>query len=109
MILNWYESDFFYRIQSFHEFANFYFKFVKQYSSIAHSLIDTTKIVTQRAKKDITLRKTNFLTSKARRSFQRYIATFTSLLFLINFDAKKQIKLFINISSYWISKILLEK
>ncbi len=68
-----------------------------------------TKKAAQRTKKDLTLRKNDFLTPKACRSFEELVATFINLLFLVYLDAKRPIQLEIDVSSYAISEILSQK
>ncbi len=109
MILNWPEPESVCEVQSFLGFANFYCRFVKMFSRIAHPLTDTTKGETQRTKKDLALWKKDFLTPKACRSFQELVATFTNSLFLVHFVAKRPIRLETDASGYTISEILLQK
>ncbi len=108
-ILNWPEPESVRGIQSFLGFAHFYRQFVKGFSKIAHLLTDTTKEEMQRTKKDLALRKKDFLTPEAYSSFQNLVATFTNSPFLVHFDAKCPIKLEIDASSYAISGILSQK
>ncbi len=68
-----------------------------------------TKGEAQRTKKDLALRKKDFLTSEARRCFQELVATFTNSPFLVNFDAKHPIRLETDASGYAISGILSQK
>lgn len=68
-----------------------------------------TKRKVQRTKKDLALRKTDFLTTETRRFFYELVATFINLMFLIHFDAKRQIKLETDTSDYTISGILSQK
>ncbi len=68
-----------------------------------------TKEAAQRTKKDLALRKKDFLTAEARRSFQDLVATFTTSPVLIHFDAKRPIKLETDASGYAISGILSQK
>ncbi len=105
-ILNWQEPASVREVQSFLGVANFHRRFVKGFSRIAHPLTDMTKEVAQRTKKDLALRKKDFLTPEARRSFQELVATFTTSPFLVHFDAKRPIKLETNSSGYAISGIL---
>ena len=105
-ILNWPEPESVREVQSFLGFANFYRRFVKGFSRIAHPLTDMTKGAAQRTKKDLALRKKDFLTPEARRSFQELVATFTTSPFLVYFDAKRPIKLETDSSGYEISGIL---
>ena len=107
-ILNWPEPESVREVQSFLGFANFYRRFVKGFSRIAHPLTDTTKGVAQRTKKDLALRKKDFLTPEARRSFQELVATFTTSPFLVHFDAKRPIELETDASGYAISGILFQ-
>ncbi len=99
-ILDWPEPESVREVQSFLGFANFYRRFVKGFSRIAHPLTETTKREAQRTKKDLALRKKDFLTPEARRSFQELVATFTTSPFLVHFDAKRPIKLETNASDY---------
>ncbi len=92
-ISNWPEPESVREIQSFLGFAKFYRRFVKVFFRIAHPLTDTTKVEAQRTKKDLALRKKDFLTPEACRSFQKLVATFTNSPFLVHFDAKRSIKL----------------
>ena len=108
-ILNWPEPESVREIQSFLGFANFYRRFVKGFSRIAHPLTDMTKGAAQRTKKDLALRKKDFLTTEARRSFHELVATFTTSPFLAHFDAKCPIKLETDASGYAISGILSQK
>ncbi len=96
-------------VQSFLGFTNFYCRFVKRFSRISHLLTDMTKGAVQRTKKDLALRKTDFLTPEARRSFQELRANFTTPPFLFHFDAKRPIKLETDASGYAISGILSQK
>lgn len=68
-----------------------------------------TKGVAQRTNKDLALRKKDFLTTEARRSFHELVATFTTSPFFAHFDAKRPIKLETDASSYAISDILSQK
>ncbi len=68
-ILNWPEPQSVCEVQSFLGFANFYRRFVKVCSRIAHFFMDMSKVVARRTKKDIALRKKVFLIPEARRSF----------------------------------------
>ncbi len=108
-ILNWPEPESVCEVQSFPGFTNFYRRFVKEFSGIAHPLTDTTKGAAQRTKKDLALLKKDFLTPEARRSFQEFVATFTNLPFLVQFNAKRPIKLETDDSGYAISGILSQK
>ena len=108
-ILNWPEPESVREVQSFLGFANFYRRFVKEFSRIAHPLTDTTKREAQRTKKDLALRKKDFLTPEACRSFQELVATFTNSPLLVYFDAKCPIKLETDASDYAISGVLSQK
>ncbi len=99
-ILNWPELESVREFQSFLGFANFYRRFVNDFFRIAYLLTDTTKRAAKRTKKDVALRKKDFLTPGARRSFQELVATFTNSPFLIYFDAKRPIKLETDASGY---------
>ncbi len=55
------------------------------------------------------MRKKDFLTPEARRSFQELVATFTNSPFLVYFDAKHAIRLETDASGYAISGILSQK
>ncbi len=68
-----------------------------------------TKGAAQRTKKDLALRKKDFLMPEARRFFQELVATFTNSPFLVYFDAKRSIRLETDPSGYAISGILLQK
>ncbi len=92
-ILNWPEPESVCEVQSFLGFANFYRRFVKEFSTIAHPLTDMTKGETQTTNKDLALRKKDFLTPEACKSFLELVATFTTSPFLVHFDAKSPIKL----------------
>ena len=109
IILNSPEPQSVREVQSFLGFANFYSQFVKGFSRRSHLLTGMTKGEAQRTKKDVTLRKKDFLTSEACRSFQELVATFITLLWLFDFDAKRQIKLDIDASGYAIFGILSQK
>ncbi len=76
---------------------------------MAHSLTDMTKKAAQKTKKDLALRKKDFLTLEACRSFQELVATFTNSPFLDHFNVKRPIKLEADASGYAISGILLQK
>ncbi len=108
-ILNWSEPESVREIQSFLEFANFYRRFVKRFSSISHPLTDTTKKAAQRTKNDQALQKKYFLTPEARQSFQGLLVTFTNPPFLVYFDAKRLIRLEADTLGYTISGILSQK
>ncbi len=108
-ILNWPEPESVREVQSFLGFPNFYRRFVKEFSRIAYPLTDTTKGGAQGTKKDLALRKKDFLTPEARRSLQELVATFTNSPFLIHFDAKRPITLETDASGYAISGILSQK
>ena len=108
-ILNSPEPESVREVQSFLGFANFYRRFVKGFSRIAHPLTDTTKGAAQRTKKDLALRKKDFLTLEARRFFQELVATFTNSPFLVHFDSKGLIKLETDVLGYAISGILSQK
>ncbi len=105
-ILNWPEPESVREVQSFLGFANFYRRFVKRFSRIAHPLIDTIRTAAQRTKKDLALRKKDFLTPETRRSFQELVATFTNSPFGFHFDAKHPITLETDTLGYAISGIL---
>ncbi len=68
-----------------------------------------TKRAVQRKKKDLALRKKDFLTPEARRFFQEFVAIFTTSPFRVHFDAKRLIKLETDVSGYAISGILSRK
>ncbi len=68
-----------------------------------------TKQVTQRAKKNPSLQKTGFLIPDTCRYFHRQVANLTSALLFIHFNAKQQIKLEADASSYTIFEILSSK
>ncbi len=108
-ILNWPEPESVREVQSFLGFANFYSRFVKEFFRIAHPLTDTSKGAEQRKKKDLVLRKKNFFTPEARRSFQELVAAFTNSPLLVYFDAKRPLRLDTDVSGYIISGILLQK
>ena len=108
-ILNWPELESVREIQSFLEFANFYRRFVKEFFRIAYLLTDTTKKAAHRTIKDLALRKKDFLTPKARRTFQELVAIFINSPFLVDFDVKRPIRLESGASGYAISRILLQK
>ncbi len=55
------------------------------------------------------MRKKDFLTPEAHRSFQELVATFTNSPSLVHFDAKRPIRLEADASGYTISGILLQK
>ncbi len=93
IILNRREPESVCEVQSFLVLANFYRRFVKKFSRIAHPLTDKTKGAAQKTKKNLALQKKDFLTPEARRSIQELVATFTNSLFLVHFDAKRPIKL----------------
>ncbi len=105
-ILNWPEPESVREVRSFLGFANFYRRFVKEFSKIAHPLTATNKGVAQRTKKDLALRKKDFLTPEALQSVQELVATFTNLPFFVHFDAKRPIRLETDASGYEISGIL---
>ncbi len=108
-ILNWPEPESFREVQSFLWFVNFYRWFVKRVSRIAHPLKDMTKKAVKRTKKDLVLRKKDFLTPEARRSTQELLAIFSNSPFLVHFDAKRPKKLETDASGYAISGIFLQK
>ncbi len=108
-ILNWPEPESVREVQSFLGFANIHRRFIKEFSTIAHSLTDTTKGAAQRTKKDLALQKKDFLTPEACRFFQELVATFTNSLFFVHFDAKRRIRLETDASGYAISGILSQK
>ncbi len=108
-ILNRLEPESVCEVQSFLGFANFCCRFVKGFSRPAHPLMDMTKRAAKRTKKDLALRKKEFLTPEARRSFQELIATFTTSPFLVRFDTKRPIKLETNASGYALFRILSQK
>ncbi len=58
----------------------------------------------QKTKRDFALRKTDFLTMEAGRSFHKLVETFTSLFFLVYFDEKQQLKLMTEASGYSVSE-----
>ncbi len=105
-ILNWPEPESVREVQSFLGFANFYRRFVKGFSRLAHSLTDTTEGAAQRKKKDLALRKEDLLTPEALRYYQQVIATFSNSPFLVHFDAKRPIRLETDALGYAISGIL---
>ncbi len=108
-ILNWPEPESVREVQSFLGFTNFYRRFVKRFSNIAHPPTDMTKEVAQKTKKYVALRKKDFLTPKAHRSFQELGATFTNSPFLVHFDTKRPIRLETDASGYAISGMLSQK
>ena len=108
-ILNWPESESVRGVQSFLEFANFYRRFVKELSRIAHPSTNMTTGEAQRTKIDLALQKKYFLTPEARWSFQELVATFTNSLFSIHINANRPIKLETNASGYAIPGILSQK
>ncbi len=108
-ILNCPEPESVREVQSFLGFANIYHRFIKEFSTIAHSLTDTTKGAAKRTKKDLALQKKDFLTPEARRFFQELIATFNNSPFFVHFDAKRRIRLETDDSGYGISGILSQK
>ncbi len=105
-ILNWPEPESVCEVQSFLGFANFYRRFVKRFSRIRHPLTNTTKGAAQRTKKDLALRRKDFLIPEARRSFQELVATFTNSPFLVHFDADCPIRLETDALGYAIFAIL---
>ena len=105
-ILNWPEPKSVCEVQSFLGFAKFYHRFVKEFFRIAHPLPDMTKEAAEKTNKDLVLRKKDFLTPKAHRSFQELVATFINSPFLVHFDTKRPIRLETDASSYAISEIL---
>ncbi len=109
IILKWPDPESVCEVQSFLGFANFYRRFVKGFFRITHPLTDKTKGAAKRKKKDLALRKKDFLTPKARRSFQELVATFINSPFLVHFDAKRLITLETDDSGYAISGILSQK
>ena len=108
MIFNWLEPESVREIQSFLGFGNYLRRFVKGFSKSTPSH-RYAKGVAQRTKKDLALRKKDFLTTEACRSFQQLVATFTISPFLAHFDAKCPIKLETDASSYAISRIPSQK
>ncbi len=68
-----------------------------------------TKEEAQRTKKDLALRKKNFLTPEAYKSFQESVTPFTNSSFLVHLDAKRSIKLETDASGYAIPEILWQK
>ena len=108
-ILNWPGPESVREVQSFLGFANFYRRFIKEFSRIARLLTDMTKGVAQRTKKVLALQKKDLLTPEACRSFQELVATFINSMFLVHFDAKRPIRLETDASGYAISGILLQK
>ncbi len=108
-ILNWPETESVCEVQSFLGFANFYRRFVKGFSRIAHPLTDTTKGAGQETRKYLALRKKHLLTPEACRFFQGLVAIFTNIPFLVHFDAKRPIKLETDTSGYGIFRILSQK
>ncbi len=68
-----------------------------------------TKEERQRIKKSLSLRKTDFLTLEACRSFYELVAIFINLLFFDHIYAKQQIELENDASGYEISKISFQK
>ena len=103
IILNWPEPESVREVQSFLGFANFSRRFVKEFSTIAHPLTDTTEGAAKRTKKNLALEKKDFLMPEARRSFHELVATFTNWPFLVHFDVKRPIRLETDASGYAIS------
>ncbi len=68
-----------------------------------------TKEAARRTKKDLALRKKDFLTLEAQRSFQELVATFTNSPFIVHFDGKRPARLETDDSIYAVSEILLQK
>ncbi len=68
-----------------------------------------TKGAEQITKRDLALRKKDFLTPEACRSFQELVATFINSSFLVHFDVKRLIRLETDVSGYAISEILSQK
>ncbi len=108
-ILNWPEPESVRDAQSFLRFANFHCWFVKEFSRIAHLLTDTTKKEAQRNKKDLALRKKDFLMTEACRFYKKFVATFTKSAFLVHFDAKRLIRLETDASGSEVPWILYQK
>lgn len=69
--------------------------------------MDTTKELIQITKKDLALRKKDFLISETCKSFHELVAIFTTLPFFIYFNAKLLIKLKTNTLDCIISEIFL--
>ncbi len=108
-ILNLPEPESVREIQSSLGFANFYRRFVKQLSRIAHPPTNMTKGKAQRTKIDPALQKKSFLTPEARWFIQELVATFTNSPFPIHIDANRPIKLETDASGYAIPGILSQK
>ncbi len=107
--LNWPESESVFEIKSLLGFANFYRRFVQEFLKIAHLITDRTKKEVKITKTDLVLQKTNFLTTKTCRLFYELVKTFTSPLFVIHPNAKRQMRLKIDASDYIIFEILSQK
>jgi hypothetical protein len=102
IIIEWPESRSFKNIQIFLDFANFYRRFIRDYSRIAASLNSIFK-------GNVNGRKIDFFEFKeiARIVFKLLKAFFTRALILIHFDPNRPIKIEINISEFAIIGILL--
>ena len=81
--------------QSFLGFANFYKRFIKDYSKIAALLTNLTR-------KDQRFS----ITSKARQAFLQLKKAFAKVLILISFDPKKEIIVKTNISNYILGGVI---
>jgi hypothetical protein len=102
IIIEWPESKFFRNIQVFLNFANFYRRFIRDYSRIATPL-------TLIFKGKVNGRKIDSFKFKeiAKTAFKLLKVFFTRALILIHFNSNKSIKLEINISKFAIAGILL--
>lgn len=117
-IKNWPEPQYIWEIQVFIEFANFYWRFIRNFSVIAESftsILETNPYSrsSKPAKKSIfTLSQLNtilFLTSKARKSFQKLKQAFCKESVLQHFDVSKSIRLETDASRKAIGKVLCQQ
>lgn len=76
---------------------------------IIYLLININRYISFKTKKVLTLYKKDFFIPKICKFFDKLVAIFISLLFLIDFNIKYQISLKIDALGYAISKILPQK
>ena len=94
-VQDWPEPTSVKEIQSFLRFANFYKRFIKDYSKVAILFTNFTK-------KDQKFS----ITSKAREAFQNLKKAFTKIPILVSFDLEKEIIVETDISDYTIRRVI---
>jgi hypothetical protein len=100
-IVDWSKSQFHKNVQVFFNFANFYKRFIKNFSRIVFALCALLK-ENDKNKFHISF----VLTSKARKFFEKLRKAFLTTFLFRHFDLNRKIKLKINASRFVILKII---